>query len=92
VNILVRSKVEKKAYLFVRELREALSKGLEGNTEIVGPAPLPFYRLRGHYRWHVLVKSRELGEAQRLIRRTLETVKRSSGVAMQVDVNPMNIL
>jgi primosomal protein N' (replication factor Y) len=92
VNILVRSKVEKKAYLFARELRDALSKSLEANTEIVGPAPLPFYRLRGHYRWHVLVKSREIGEAQNLIRRGLTSLKRTSGVVMQIDVNPLNIL
>ncbi len=94
INILIRSKVEKKAYLFARELRDAMLKELEkeSGVEIVGPAPLPFYRLRGHYRWHVLVKASELAGAQKLIRDTLPHIKRSSGVAMQIDVNPLNIL
>lgn len=100
VNLLIRSKVEKKAYLFARELREAMSERLktskeifeQGNVELIGPAPLPFYRLRGHYRWHVLIKAGEMAAAQALIRQTLASLKRSPGVAMQVDVNPLNIL
>jgi primosomal protein N' (replication factor Y) len=91
INILIRSKVEKKAYLFARALRDAM-QGRAKEGEIVGPAPLPFYRLRGHYRWHILVKAGELGEAQALLRETLPSVKRISGVAMQIDVNPLNIL
>lgn len=92
INILIRSKVEKKAYLFARELREAMGRRQGRDLEIVGPAPLPFYRLRGHYRWHVLVKTKEMTSAQLLIRETLRAIKRPSGVAMQVDVNPLNIL
>ena len=26
------------------------------SAEIIGPAPLPFYKLRGHFRWHVMLK------------------------------------
>lgn len=100
VNLLIRSKVEKKVYLFARELKEAMTQQLDllGESarrtplEVIGPAPLPFYRLRGHYRWHVLVKTREISCAQTLIRQTLATIKRPSGVALQVDVNPLNIL
>jgi len=98
VNLLVRSRLEKKAYLFARELRDALNQELQkkgagaSGLEIVGPAPLPFYRLRGHYRWHVLLKSKEITDAQTLLRGTLGGLKRSSGVAMQIDVNPVNIL
>lgn len=100
VNLLVRSRVEKKAYLFARELRETLRKQLESlkggphseGLEIIGPAPLPFYRLRGHYRWHVLLKAKEIADAQMLLRGALAGLKRSSGVAMQIDVDPVNIL
>lgn len=92
INLLIRSKVEKKAYLFARELREAMGREPLGALELVGPAPLPFYRLRGHYRWHVLVKSKELPPAQALVRQALSLLKCPSGVALQVDVNPVNIL
>ncbi len=100
INILIRSKVEKKAYLFARQIRHDLANKIqklmietgEGPIEILGPAPLPFYRLRGHYRWHVLLKAKEIGLAQDVIRQVLSKLKRASGVAMQVDVNPLNIL
>ncbi len=93
INLLIRSRVEKKAYLFARELRDALRKNLtDKSVELVGPAPLPFYRLRGHFRWHVLLKAPEPAQAQDLVRRTFGQLKRPSGVAFQVDVNPMNIL
>ena len=93
INLLIRPRVEKKAYLFARELRESLRKNLtDPHVEVVGPAPLPFYRLRGHFRWHLLIKAAEIEQAQELIRRTLTGFKRRSGVAFQVDVNPLNIL
>ncbi len=89
INLLVRSRDEKKAYLFARELRDALREKL---PEVIGPAPLPYYRLRGHYRWHVLVKTGAMDEARVLIRESLARVKRRAGVQMQVDVDPLNIL
>ncbi len=99
VNILVRSRIEKKAYLFARELAEALKTVIAGEAkqspgllEILGPAPLPFYRLRGHYRWHVLIKARETKPAHALLRNILSETKRRAGVAMQIDVDPLNIL
>ena len=100
VNLLVRSKIEKKAYLFANDLRHAVANEIQklavqqddSGIEVIGPAPLPFYRLRGHYRWHVLVKAREIGLVQEAIRKVLAKIKRASGVAMQVDVNPLNIL
>ena len=99
INLLVRSKDEKKAYLFARQLRHDLANEIqklmvegEKGLELVGPAPLPFYRLRGHYRWHVLLKADKIKKAQVVIRDTLKKLKRSSGVAMQIDVNPLNIL
>lgn len=93
INLLVRSRLEKKAYLFARQLRDEIKKRLSSNDlELIGPAPLPFYRLRGHYRWHILLKGKELASAQALIRGTLGGLKRKSGVAFQIDVNPLNIL
>ena len=99
INFLVRSKDEKKAYLFARQLRHDLANEIqilivegEKGLELVGPAPLPFYRLRGHYRWHVLLKAESMKKAQGVIRNGLKKIKRSSGVAMQIDVNPLTIL
>ncbi len=134
VNIIIRSHDEKKAYLFAREIRDALKKVLglgssvlestitrtgvrepETGSEIIGPAPLPFYKLRGHFRWHVMLKIPKDGNPSHApgsckgapastnpgramvpitleIYRILMGLKKPSGVAFQLDVDPLNIL
>lgn len=118
VNIIIRSRDEKKAYVFAREVRDALrglapfspkkvpdplvSKGDRHHfettkmepvpIEIIGPAPLPFYKLRGHFRWHVMLKiPKELPETQRIYALLMD-LKKPSSVAFQLDVDPLNIL
>lgn len=98
VNIIVRSKDEKKAYLFAREFRDAIkAEGTqtEGNAafiEIIGPSPLPFYKLRGQFRWHVMIKQPPSSDLLKQIKRTLDGIKKPAGVQAAIDVDPMNIL
>ncbi|MCM8776632.1 MAG: primosomal protein N', partial [Candidatus Omnitrophica bacterium] len=100
INTIIRSRVEKHAYVFARALRDSLTAEWpnagrpENDTavELIGPAPLPFYRLRGHFRWHVMIKApRGRAVAQDLLRH-LAKIKKPSSVAAVVDVDPLNIL
>lgn len=98
VNVIIRSRDEKKAYVFAREIRDALQKecrpenALLPEIEIIGPAPLPFYKLRGHFRWHVMLKiPKELLLTPRIYA-LLIGLKKPSAVAFQLDVDPLNIL
>lgn len=71
-----------------------------GGPELIGPAPLPFYKLRGHFRWHVMLKlplvrpdfQTDTELVQTLIYQKLMELKKPSGVAFQLDVDPLNIL
>jgi primosomal protein N' (replication factor Y) len=104
VNIIIRSHDEKKAYVFAREIRDAMrnfeagagnseKKSLQASgVEIVGPAPLPFYKLRGHFRWHVMLKIPKDLLLTPEIYSLLMGLKKPSGVAFQLDVDPLNIL
>jgi primosomal protein N' (replication factor Y) len=111
VNIIIRSHDEKKAYLFAREIRDALRNSLLGtrdspnpdvretspgsqreSVEIIGPAPLPFYKLRGHFRWHVMLKLPKGEVLTPRIHQTLLSLKKPSAVAFAIDVDPLNIL
>jgi primosomal protein N' (replication factor Y) len=114
VNIIVRSHDEKKAYLFAREIRDALCDKFEGEQradgvkpssspssihhpptcafKIIGPAPLPFYKLRGHFRWHVMLKIPKGLLLSTKIHSLLMCLKKPSAVAFQLDVDPLNIL
>ena len=105
VNIIIRSHDEKKAYLFAREIRDVLKKEFPSHDpratgdvehgawpEIIGPAPLPFYKLRGHFRWHVMLKIPKDLSLTFKIYSLLMGLKKPSGVAFQLDVDPLNIL
>ncbi len=38
-------------------LRERLAEWAYPNAKLIGPAPAPLERLRGRYRWHVIVQA-----------------------------------
>lgn len=83
--------------LFARELRDHLQQKLAADQlqnllEIIGPAPLPFYRLRGHFRWHVMIKAPHSITLPLKMNAYLAALKKPSQVAMAMDVDPLNIL
>ncbi len=96
VNIIIRARDEKKAYAFAREVRDSLKKefaeAIRSGMEIMGPAPLPFYKLRGHFRWHVMLKVPRTTTITPQLYACLMSVKKPSAVAFALDVDPLNIL
>lgn len=102
INFIVRSKDENKAYIFARSLRDVLQERFgkmllletesKPQMDIIGPAPLPFYKLRGHFRWHVMIKAPRSFTLNQDFWQALSKVKRSSLVQMAIDVDPFNIL
>jgi primosomal protein N' (replication factor Y) len=66
-----------------QQLRTALSKQGLPTTDLIGPAPPFFARLRGKYRWQILLRHPEPA-----------TFLRSAGVpaGWRVDVDPTNVL
>ena len=80
---------------------------MAAGIEIVGPAPLPFYKLRGHFRWHLMLKlppfrtpgvwngTHPVCDKRAVISdiyRLLMSLKKPSAVAFAMDVDPLNIL
>ncbi len=92
VNFMIRAKDERKAYQHARELRECLAQGLAGKVEMIGPAPLPFFKLRGHYRWHVMLKLPGKGALDPSLLKAALKLKKPAGVFSAVDMDPVSIL
>jgi len=62
--------------------------------EVLGPAPAPLEKIRGIYRWHVLVRGRA-GSARALVSGALaqkKALKLPSAVTLAVDVDPLDLL
>ena len=62
-------------------------------VDMLGPAPCPFARLRGRFRFQLLLKARSVSALRRAAERLVRTSGTlPNGVAARVDSNPMNML
>ena len=69
-------------------LRRAATERLEGMLTVLGPAPCPIMRLKGKWRWHVLVKSAE----PRVLGRVVRAWRTKAHRAVTVDRDPQSLL
>ena len=69
-------------------LRRAGAERLGGALTVLGPAPCPITRLRGLWRWHVLVKAAEA----RALGRVVRAWRAKSHRAVSVDRDPVSML
>jgi len=69
-------------------LRRAGTERLGGALTVLGPAPCPITRLRGLWRWHVLVKAAEA----RALGRVVRAWRSKSHRAVTVDRDPVSLL
>lgn len=68
---------------------------LAETVKILGPAPAPWGKIKGKYRYQMLLKSEKLHSVRLLASRILEQAQESSGrsgINLSVDVDPMFIL
>lgn len=89
IRLTVRSRNEKRAQYASEKLKEFLAKDLK-DIEIVGPAPSPISRIRGYFRWNILLKGKNRSLMCEPLKKALEGYRRPSGVLLAVDVDPIS--
>ena len=62
-----------------------------GGFRMQGPAPAPLSRLKGVYRYQILLRSPQRAGLRQLVERTVAG-KRWKGVDVAIDVDPLNVL
>lgn len=93
INIVMKSKSEKSLLDFSKLLKEALEHTRSADEFIVmGPSPLPIFKLKGFFRWHVMLKGRNIESMNPVIYRALKKIKKPSSVQLLVDVSPVSVL
>ncbi len=92
--ILYRSKVEKKAKEAVEKAAALLKKlGPSLGVRVFGPAPAGIAKLRGHYRFQVLLKAAKAQSIRRLVQSLDEKMATPiPGVFRVVDLDPQSML
>jgi primosomal protein N' (replication factor Y) (superfamily II helicase) len=95
VRIVVRSQMEGAAEQFAQGLADALRQEAERRgweTRILGAAAAPMPKLRGFFRFHILLYHDQPGPLRELVRDTTEGWKTPDNVQWIVDVDPADML
>ncbi|MHB9099258.1 MAG: replication restart helicase PriA, partial [Syntrophales bacterium] len=74
---------------FGARAREMAAASPGGTIDVIGPAESPLARVRGRYRWQLLLRGKESRPLLLLTRRLLEVAGRD-GLEILVDVDPVN--
>ncbi|MBI5143949.1 MAG: primosomal protein N' [Candidatus Omnitrophica bacterium] len=89
-KITVRARNEDLTSRAAQDLANIL-KAEEASIKIAGPAPAPISRMRGYFRFNILLKGKDRLEMCDMLKRALAKFKKPSGVLVAVDVDPISM-
>ncbi len=92
INILIHGRDEGKIIKVAEALEKFLGRRIKGGDKILGPAKAPLSKIRGEFRWHMLLKGENLDKLRSLLEAVSQKVVILSGVRVSLDVEPMNML
>ncbi len=75
-------------------IRGLIRERAEGRVEVVGPAPAPLARIKGRWRWHLLLRSQDREWLGRLVRYTARRAPHAGKgpIRLVVDRDPVSLL
>jgi primosomal protein N' (replication factor Y) len=77
----------------IGEMAKTISGALAGRekVDVMGPAEAPIAKLKGRYRWHLILKGKNVGTLHGVVRDILAQ-NREKGLEIRVDVDPLNFM
>lgn len=90
--VLSRDADEEKAQKRAARMAEAFHEQRAERVQILGPSPAPLSRLKGIYRFHVLLKSSSRGRVKALLEKTFENTDRLPREGLRINIDPVNVL
>ncbi len=87
-------------------LKDILSQNSKEGIDILGPVSAPFSKIRGKHRWHIIIKGKDAKTLNRIVRKSLEDLKRqrqghtttgsvpcmNKSAQVEVDIDPLSLL
>jgi primosomal protein N' (replication factor Y) len=95
IRIVVRGENETKTLDFAKEFTEKLKseqKNIDFQFKILGPAPAPFAKLRGFYRFHIHLHAADGDRLRDRVRSVSLALKTPQDVQWVIDVDPIDML
>ena len=90
VKMTLRSRNEEIVERSAERLAKLLLKRMPG-IDILGPAPSPMAKLRGYYRWNILIKADDRASIVKKLRVAIKGFRKGTGVLIAIDVDPMTM-
>lgn len=95
VMVLFRSMSEEAVEKVAERYGAALQEEAEGQIEVLGPVEAPLGRIKGYYRWHILLRGKSSKALRRLaaeVDRRERAEARKRKVIVTIDVDPVGML
>lgn len=93
INILISATNESQVITVAEELNQAIrSIAHPSISDVLGPAPAPISKIKGKYRWQIMIKSDNNTELRRQIYETIYPINATYDyVAVTINVDPMGL-
>ncbi len=75
-----------------RWLRRLFAARPDSAAEVLGPAPCPIERVRGRWRWHLLLRTQDAGRLTRLVGYVAGNAPVPGSVRLVIDRDPVALL
>ncbi|MBN2493845.1 MAG: primosomal protein N' [Deltaproteobacteria bacterium] len=92
--LLVRTSCEdaQRSAELARQVAASMRRHGPDTVRVLGPVASPLSRIRGRYRWQLLVKCERVGDLQRVAQAALRQVRVPAGAKILFDVDPVDML
>ena len=90
IRLMLRSRKEEKVTKAAWDLAKIIKKSLN-DVKILGPAPAVVSKVRNQYRWNIILKATDLEVTARRMKEILGSIKRTAGVIITADVDPISV-
>lgn len=91
-NLLIWGRDERAVAEHAALVAAAVSDRLPDGCRLLGPSPAPLARLKGVWRWHILVKAPEGAPLSGFLGDALASVKSVDAISVAADVDPIDLL
>lgn len=93
INIVSSDAVDSYAQETLEELASGLAQRLPPNdVRILGPSPCPLAKLKGLYRWHIVIKNSGAEDVSNVVQECMADLSPSKRSGVSVDVDPVAML
>ena len=87
----VQQEAEEFAEGIVKKIQLEISR-TSAPVRILGPAPPPMAKLRGHYRFHAMLISKEPAALNAILTRVQASIKTTGDNLYLIDIDPLDML